>query len=155
MPNDEQKKTKSALKPKALLLLGLTCLLIVSSYFLSKYSGIPEVTVNSATLSVEIADSNTERAKGLCCRSALPENEGMLFIYKESGNYSFWMKDTLIPLDIIWINSDKNIVHIEHNVEPSSYPQSFGSPKPAQYILEANAGWAKEKSIKIGDPVSF
>ena len=79
----------------------------------------------------------------------------MLFVYNKPGDYRFWMKDTKIPLDMFWINSDKQIVHIEKDVQPSSYPESFGSEEPAQYVLETNAGFAKKYQIQNRDIVAF
>ena len=114
-----------------------------------------EVKINSSTLQVAVADDNQERARGLCCRDFLPVDEGMLFVYNQPGDYGFWMKDTWIPLDMLWISSDKNVVHIEHSVQPESYPETFHSPQSAQYILETNAGWAKNNDVRVGDIVSF
>lgn len=79
----------------------------------------------------------------------------MLFVYDEPGDYRFWMKDTKIPLDMFWIDSNKQIVHIERDVQPSSYPKSFGSTKPAKYVLETNAGFADKYKIKNRDNVAF
>lgn len=79
----------------------------------------------------------------------------MLFVYDMPGSYAFWMKDTRIPLDIMWLNSEKEIVHIESNVQPASYPKTFVPKMPAQYVLETNAGYAQKYTIKIGDRVEF
>lgn len=76
-------------------------------------------------------------------------------MYDKPGDYRFWMKDTRIPLDMIWISPDKRIVHIEHSVAPETYPQTFSSPEPAQYILETNAGHAKKYNLKKSDNVAF
>jgi uncharacterized membrane protein (UPF0127 family) len=65
------------------------------------------------------------------------------------------MKDTRIPLDMYWINSEKKIIHIEHSVQPDSYPKSYGPKEPSQYVLETNAGFAKANNIQVGDVVQF
>ena len=65
------------------------------------------------------------------------------------------MKDTRIPLDMFWIDSDKRIVHIEKNVQPSSFPKSYVSSQSAQYVLETNAGYANEYHISNRDDVAF
>lgn len=127
-------------------------------FLIYKQNYLPEkkfLTINNSIITIEIADTPQKRERGLCCRDSLPENSGMLFIYETAGDYQFWMKDTRIPLDMYWISSDKKIVHIEHNVQPSSYPKTFSSPVPAQYILETNAGYAKKYTIKINDTVQF
>lgn len=113
------------------------------------------IRIGNTTINVERAVSEAERQRGLCCRDFLAENAGMLFVYSQPGDYRFWMKDTRIPLDMYWISSEKKIVHIEQNVQPETYPQPFGTDKPAQYILETNAGFAKTHNIKVGDPVNF
>jgi uncharacterized protein len=111
--------------------------------------------INGEAVKVEIADNAALRARGLCCRNQIDENSGMLFIYDKPGDYKFWMKDTKIPLDIIWIDEQKKIVHIEHSVQPETYPKSFGSKSPARYVFEVNAGYAKKHNIKVGDKASF
>lgn len=102
-----------------------------------------------------IADTPEERAKGLSNREYLREEDGMLFIFDEEGLYSFWMKDTLIPLDIMWIDEDLKIVHIEKNIRPETYPASYRSPVPARFVLEVNAFFSDTFNIKVGDRVSI
>lgn len=155
MPKDETKKTKLA--RKYVYIIPVAILFGVAIFLFKNYEQkkSPQLTINDTQISIEIAQTNEQKQRGLCCRDNLPVNSGMLFIYETEGNYRFWMKDTRIPLDIIWFNSEKKIVHIEENVEPSSYPASFGSPEPAQFVLEVNAGYANAKKIRVGDSVSF
>lgn len=116
---------------------------------------MPTLRINNQEIHIEIATTLQEKKEGLCCRNSLPERQGMLFVYDQPGDYGFWMKNTRIPLDMYWISAEKKIVHIEHSVRPDSYPQSFRSPIPAQYILETNAGFAKKHSITVGDQAEF
>jgi uncharacterized membrane protein (UPF0127 family) len=113
------------------------------------------LTINGNKIRIEIAKSSQKKSEGLCCRDSLPDDHGMLFVYDQPGDYRFWMKDTKIPLDMIWIDSNKKIVHIEEDVQPSSYPKSFGSNDPAQYVLETNAGFVKKYQIQKRDNVAF
>ena len=113
------------------------------------------LTINDTKLSIEIATSSQEKQTGLCCRESLPEYRAMLFVYDSPGNHRFWMKDTKIPLDMYWINSKKKIIYIEHSVQPSSYPKTFGPEDESQYVLETNAGFAKKHNINIGDTINF
>lgn len=113
------------------------------------------LTIGASTLKVEVAKTFEERNRGLCCRDHLPQNQGMLFVYDRPGDYGFWMKDTLIPLDMYWIDGKKQIVHIKHSVQPDSYPKTYKSPKPAQYVLETNSGYAKKHNIDVGERVKF
>ena len=113
------------------------------------------LTINGNKITIEIAKSSQKKSEGLCCRDSLPDDHGMLFVYDQPGDYRFWMKDTKIPLDMIWIDSNKKIVHIEEDVQPSSFPESFGSNDPAQYVLEINAGFVKKYQIQKRDNVAF
>ena len=109
--------------------------------------------VKGLPIKVSIADEPAEHKQGLSGVKSLGEFEGKLFIYSKEGDYRMWMKDMFIPLDIIWINNDMKIVHIEENLTPDTYPDVFGSPVPARFVLEVNAFFAKNASIQIGDSV--
>lgn len=113
------------------------------------------VEINKETLQVKIATTSQEKEKGLCCRDSLPQNEGMLFVYDQPTDLRFWMKDMRFPLDMIWIDHNKKIVHIEQDVKPSSYPKVFSAKTLAQYVLETNANYVSKHNIKVGDAVSF
>ena len=88
-------------------------------------------------------------------REKLPANAGMLFVFDQPDYHSFWMKDMLFAIDIIWIDENKKIVDITHNAEPESYPKIFQPSSPAQYVLEVNSFWAAEHGIVIGDVLNF
>lgn len=107
---------------------------------------------------VEIADSDEERQKGLMFRESLAQDNGMFFVFEEERNYLFWMKDTLIPLDIIWINKDKEIVFIGENAQPCEVDQPCRPINPiknALYVLEVNSGIVNEIGLQVGDKVDF
>lgn len=105
-------------------------------------------------IDIEKADTDYDRQLGLMFRNSLGENEGMLFIFDYESIQSFWMKNTRIPLDIIYINSKKEIVSIYKNTSPYS-ESSLPSSKPAQYVVEVNAGWTTKNNIQIGDKVEW
>lgn len=113
------------------------------------------ITIGNQKLYVEIAQTSEEKAQGLSGRESFKEDQGMLFIYDEAGFYSFWMKDMLFPIDIIWIDENFEIVDVTKNIQPDSFPQIFQSQKPAQYVLEVNAGFSDQNSIQIGDKADF
>jgi len=104
---------------------------------------------------VELAKTKEEREKGLMFREKLDENKGMLFIFEKEGFHGFWMKNTLIPLDIIWMNSEGKIVYIKENAQPCKgmLCPVFIPGKKAKYVLEINAGKVKELGIKVGDQI--
>jgi hypothetical protein len=101
---------------------------------------------------VEIADNDSERSRGLSGRQYLGDYEGMLFIYQNEVNNPFWMKDMLIPLDIIFIDSDNYIVDIQKNRQPCSndYCPSIAPNEMYIYVLEVNAGFCEENEIEEG-----
>jgi uncharacterized membrane protein (UPF0127 family) len=113
-------------------------------------SGADVITFDGASVRVEIADTDAERAQGLSGHAPLASDEGMLFVFPEEGRYSFWMKDMLFPIDILWLDSAGTVVHIERNVAPESYPTSFTSDSLARYVLEVRAGFATEHEITVG-----
>ena len=150
---------------KMFLVILLFFALIVTGIFLyiSKYNGasspanyIP-VCFGSRCFNAEIASSFSARMKGLMFRESLAVDAGMLFIFSSEDKHSFWMKNTLIPLDMIWISENKEIVYIAKNVQPckSLICPSVSSEKSAKYVLEINGGKADETGLKIGDKADF
>lgn len=138
--------------------LGVAGLIVVGAliiFAIQSQKQFTTLTLSNVSLKVEIANTSQKREHGLCCRESVPADQGMLFVYNSPGDHRFWMKDTKIPLDMFWIDSGKQIVHIEENVRPDSYPGAYGTNIPAQYILETNAGFAKEYHIKNRDSVAF
>jgi hypothetical protein len=113
----------------------------------------PMVRIGGESVRVSIADDVEERQRGLSDTDGLAEDEGMLFVFEADGIHSMWMKDMRFAIDIIWISADEHIVHIERNVDPSSYPQTFTSGQPARYILEVAAGWTSGRGVGEGDSV--
>lgn len=113
--------------------------------------------VGNKTLNVEIADNMLSRAKGLGGRASLDDGTGMLFIFSSPDKYAFWMKDTLIPLDFIWISEGK-VVEITPDVptEPGVSMYNLKRYAPSEnvtQVLEVNAGWSAKNGIKVGDNV--
>jgi uncharacterized protein len=109
------------------------------------------VTVSGQTYNVEIADSPEERATGLMNREFLGEAEGMLFIFPDEQKRSFWMKNTLIPLDLAFISSDFVVVDMV-TLEPCvDVCNSYTSKEKATYVLEVN----KDSGIAVGDTISL
>ncbi|MCG8468039.1 MAG: DUF192 domain-containing protein [Gemmatimonadetes bacterium] len=102
---------------------------------------------------VEIADDEAERSRGLMFREKLGENDGMLFIYPRERTLGFWMKNTLIPLDIAYADREGRIVDIQQ-MEPQTL-ETHDSAAPAQYALEMNQGWFEANGVGIGDRIEF
>ncbi len=100
-------------------------------------------------IDVEIAESEETRHLGLMFRENMQENQGMLFLFPNEEYQSFYMKNTIIPLDIIFINSKKQIVKIHKKTEPYS-EKSLPSNKPSRYVVEVNGGFTEKFNIKEG-----
>ena len=106
------------------------------------------------TLDIEIADDDYSTETGLMYRTKLETNQGMLFIFPDLQMRSFYMKNTKIPLDIIYIDEDKTIVSFQKNAKPMD-ETSLPSEAPAKYVLELNGGLSDEWQLEVGDKVSY
>lgn len=106
---------------------------------------------------VELAQNSIEKTKGLMFRKTLEENKGMLFLFDKSARYSFWMQNTFIPLDIIWLDKDKKVVFISENNQPCKwyYCPSIKPTADARYVLEVNGGIINKIGLKIGDELNL
>jgi uncharacterized protein len=123
-----------------------------------KFEKEGELTFNTSnskyiiSLEIEIAEDNIERSKGLMFRKDMNENQGMLFIFSRQEFQSFWMRNTAISLDIIFVNSNNEIVTIHKNTNTFS-DESYPSTKPAIYVVEVIAGFTSKYGIKVGDKI--
>ncbi|MFT4583812.1 MAG: uncharacterized membrane protein (UPF0127 family) [Gammaproteobacteria bacterium] len=105
-----------------------------------------------ASFVVEIARDNETRRTGLMWRTELAADKGMLFDFKETRGIRMWMKNTLLPLDMLFIDYTGVIVHVEHDTTPGSL-DLLGADMPARYVLEINGGQAQKSGIEIGDRI--
>jgi len=103
---------------------------------------------------IEIAADDYSRSFGLMFREKLPFSQGMLFIFDDDDVRYFWMKNTPLPLDMIFVNKDKKIVKIQKNTKPFSL-QSYSSESPARYVVEVNTGFSDSFQIKEGDKIEW
>ena len=111
-------------------------------------------SVKKAAIDIEIANTEYERELGLMKRRSMEENQGMLFIFPEEKMQSFWMRNTLISLDMIFVSAQKEIVTIQKNTKILS-DQSYPSSKPAMYVIEVAGGFSDRHNIKEGDIISW
>ncbi len=117
------------------------------------------VTPNGATIFVEIADSPDKRAQGLMFRPSMAPDRGMLFLFPEPGDHYFWMKNTLMALDMLWLDQSGTIVHIESHVpictrKDDGCPR-YGTPLKSFQVLELNAGMAEKFELSIGSQLEI
>lgn len=105
-------------------------------------------------LDIEIADTDFDIQTGLMYRNSMKNNQGMLFVFDDEQPRSFYMKNTQIPLDLIYINDNKTIVSFQKNTKPFD-ESSLPSIAPAKYVLEVNAGLTNEWIVIVGDSIDF
>lgn len=122
-----------------------------------KESAISKVCFNEKCFNVEIVNTPEARAQGLMEREYLNPDNGMLFIFDTEDKYYFWMKNTLISLDIIWLDKNKKVMFIKHNAQPCKADpcETFGPNEKAKYVLEINSGLAKEVGLKEENYLEF
>ena len=142
-------------------LVFLIIIAVIIGYYLFKHKKTGQVIIGGKTLNVELAQSENEYAKGLSGRDNLDASSGMLFVFPKSNIYTFWMKDTKIPLDIIWLAPSKvegmyKIVEMTTLTSQNDNDIPQFTPKiPANYVLELNAGFVDKNNIKVGDEVEI
>lgn len=114
----------------------------------------PSGDLSPVTIAIEIADTDSTRARGLMQRSSLPPESGMLFIFEQEGPQSFWMANTPLSLDMFFADSKGRIVTVAKYTKPGS-SDHIRSEEPAKYVLEVPAGFADRHGIVEGDSLSF
>ena len=136
--------------------LVLILLALVGSFMLSHFQPTVEVKLGSGGFNVRIATSDAAQQTGLSGVATLGPMEGLLMSFHTDANHSIWMKDMLVPLDIIWLDKDKAVVYIVTDASPTlSTDKIFTPVKPARYVLEVAAGSVKTSGIKIGSTAEF
>lgn len=137
------------MKKQLALLAGL--ILILSACHPNQH----RVSINDISFAVELADNENTWALGLMYREKMATDTGMLFIFPDSQMRAFWMKNTLIPLDILYFDENKKIVSISENTPPckniSTRCPNYPSLKSTKYVLEINAGLSQKYGFKTGD----
>lgn len=120
-------------------------------------AGQPSVELRGKTFTVDLARTRAEQARGLMFVEELPADHGMLFIFAGESRRSFWMKNTRIPLDILYFDDELNLVSVAENARPcvADPCPPYPSAGPAQYVLELNAGMAGQLGVERGDPLKL
>ena len=140
-----------------LILLIAAVIIIITVFLLPTKKEKTQVCLKNTCFNVEIANTVETRERGLMFRKNLSQNEGMLFIFPEEKIYPFWMKNTLINLDIIWIDQNKEVVFISQNNQPCDTDNCppINPGAPAKYVLEINAGLAEKIGLKDKDKIEI
>jgi uncharacterized membrane protein (UPF0127 family) len=148
-------------KIKFILIAAATFLIIFFAFSNFYYNHISQspvyqkamIKTGDAEIKADIADTPAKQTLGLSGRKNLMQNEGMIFDFDRPDLWGIWMKDMNFPIDIVWIDSNFKIVGIKENATPDSYPQIFYPKEKSSYVLEVNAGFAKNNNFKIGDSI--
>jgi len=145
------------MKKYAQIIISIILLILIALVFIKdKRSEITEVCFDKKCYNIETANTPIEREKGLMFRESLDKNSGMLFKFDDSDPHYFWMKNTLINLDLIGINEDLIIQDLKENLKPCSMSScpSF-EIKGSRYVLEVNAGVIKDQELYLGQKVTL
>lgn len=134
--------------------IAMVALATFSAYaFAASSSKFPTIELNAGmhVIKAEVASTNAQRQQGLMFREKMAPNEGMIFVFEAPASVCMWMKNTLLPLSVAFIDADRKIVNIE-DMNPQT-TDSHCAKKPVRYALEMNQGWFKQKNIKPGSVI--
>lgn len=119
------------------------------------YTPLSPLILGVVHLQASIADTESEREQGLSGTAYLPTGIVKLFVFENAAPWAFWMKDMQYPIDIIWLDETKTVIHIAPNLTPESYPQSFAPTSPARYVIETQSGFTQINHITIGTKATW
>ena len=141
-----------------ILVIGIIAIIIASAIAFMAINFQPrlEVKLGTGTYRAKLADTNESRIQGLSGVSSFKPNDALLMVFDSDAEWGIWMKDMKIPLDIVWLDSNKTVVHIVKNASPDlSTSETFTPSEPARYVLELAAGSTTNNNIKVGDRATF
>lgn len=107
------------------------------------------VSMGEGWIRAKVADDPEQQEQGLSNTPSLASNEGMLFVFSENARHSFWMKEMNYPIDIVWLDDKKRVMHIERCVSPETYPETFSSERESRFVIEVPCGWAEKHQVSL------
>lgn len=116
---------------------------------------IKQVQIGEALFDVDVAYTQAQRIQGLSGTESIGESEGLLFPFETIGKHGIWMKDMNYPIDIMWIDNEFTIVHIEEKVSPGSFPKIFYPAQNSLYVLEVQSGAVERSGIEVGNTIDI
>lgn len=140
------------------LIGGLVVLLIASviSYALTTFQSTTVLRLGTGVYHVRVADNDPERIQGLSGVKGMLDNQGLLMIFDEPGEWGIWMKDMEMALDIVWLDENKEVIYARTNVSPDiGTTHTFTPDKPAKYVVELSAGTVAKSGITLGTVAQF
>ncbi len=137
------------------LFIGIAIVVMLAILFVPHRTTAPSAVAEfgGVSLNIDYATTEAAREKGLGGRTSIPSDYGMLFVFPKDDKYGFWMKDTLVPLDMFWLDAQGHVVSIAQDVATSTYPDVFYPSAPARYVLETSAGFARAHTVATGTPL--
>lgn len=141
----------------AAVLLILIAGALYTGYVLVRPPSATRIVIGGVMLYVEVASTSAQQQAGLSNRDSMAPDHGMLFVFDSEGEWGFWMKGMRFSLDIIWFDSQRNVVFMEQGLLPCT-PQGcpvYAPPVKAMYVLEVNAGFVQAHGIATGEMFSF
>jgi uncharacterized membrane protein (UPF0127 family) len=138
-------------------ILAVAAAVLLARSAMAAPAKVPLTLPSGKVLTVEVMVKDEDRAMGLMFRSALPADQGMLFIFDQSDFHGIWMKNCKFPIDILWLDDQKTIVHLEESVPPcKAEPCPVYQPlRKASYVVELNAGQARREKAVVGKGLEF
>jgi uncharacterized membrane protein (UPF0127 family) len=136
---------------------ALLLALIVPVAGCAKAPATPSVELKGSTYSIEIAEDNAAREKGLMDRESMPADHGMLFIFQDDAMRAFWMKNCKFPQDMLFFDAQRKLISVQRNVPACTADPcpAYSSGAPARYVLELNAGQAEKLGVHPGDELTI
>ncbi len=135
--------------------LAMVCIVALVLYMRAQSTPLEGEQKVIDEITYEYADTPEKQARGLSGRSEIPHRYVMIFIFPTPGRYGFWMKDMLVPIDIVWLDATGEITKIDENVEPSSFPTLYYPPAPTHLVIETRAGEARALGWDIGTTITL
>ena len=150
-------KTHGLMRRKRWLAAGLVVAGVAVLLLPFLFQSRPTATLKSGgrEYRLEIVSSPEARTEGLSGRRGMSPGQGMIFVFDTAATQCIWMKDMRFSLDIVWLDEEKRIVHLEHEVSPETYPQQFCPEQPARYVIELSAGEAVRAGLRVGQTLSI
>jgi len=146
---------------KIISIIVIITIFICLYFFVFRYKQGPSISISikNQPFNLEIAKTIAQKSKGLSDRLSLCPECGMIFVFDKEGIQPFWMKDTLIPLDMVWLNKSGQVVEIITAIPESNTQMTklkiYQNSKPALYVIELNAGTTEKLYLKIGDTIKI
>jgi uncharacterized protein len=158
MQNKETAKTASARRYWLLIVIIFACIIFLLSIIglwitSTVQENVKTITIGNETFAIELADTESEREKGLSQRDSLGANKAMLFDFKQDDIWRIWMLNMRFPIDIAWLDTSGKIVYLKNNITPDTFPNAYYPDVPSRYVLEVNAGTFERLKVDVGDTV--